>query len=88
MDDCKGHSGNHRILVKAGRNEWRYYGLTATQLRFWNGLTKAEKGLLARMQEDGCLVCALARMIERKKRFGDQLYSSMMRSLLTSGGGS
>lgn len=85
-ENCDGHAGDHRILVKAGRNEWRYYGLTLAQLRFWRGLTKAEQGSLVRAQERRCLICALKRAIERRKRLTDGFYSSMMASLLTAGG--
>jgi hypothetical protein len=85
-EDCDDHEGDHRILVEAGRNEWRYYGLTQTQLRFWRGLTKAERGSLARAQERQCFICALKKAIETRKRLADRLYSSMMASLLTAGG--
>jgi len=84
--DCDGHVGVHRILVRAGKNEWRYYGLTPTQLRFWRGLTKAEQNSLVRAQEMLCLICALKQAIKRRKRLADGFYSSMMLSLLTAGG--
>jgi hypothetical protein len=85
-EERDGHDGNHRILVRAGRNEWRYHGLTPTQLRFWRGLTKTERSSLARAQERRCFICALKRAIETKRRLADQLYSSMMASLLAAGG--
>jgi len=86
VKDCKGHSGSHKILVAAGKNEWRYYSLTTKQLGYWRGLTKAERGLLVRMQDSQCLICALVKIIERRKRLSDSLYSSMMMSLLSNGG--
>ncbi len=73
-------------MVRAGRNEWRYYGLTPSQLRFWRGLTKAEQNSLTRVQERRCFVCALKQTIETRKRLADGFYSSMMTSLLTAGG--
>jgi len=85
-EDCDGHAGDHRILVRAGRNEWRYYGLTSTELRFWKRLTKAEQNSLVREQERRCLVCALKQAIKTRKRLADGFYSSMMASLLTAGG--
>jgi len=85
-DDRDGHAGDHRILVRAGRNEWRYYGLTPTQLRFWRGLTRTERSSLARAQERRCFICALKEAIETRKRLADRLYSSMMASLLVAGG--
>ena len=84
--DCTGHDGAYRILVRAGRNEWRYYSLTPTQFRFWRGLTKTERSSLVRAQEQRCLVCALKRAVEKRKRLGDRLYSSMMASLLAVSG--
>ena len=84
--ECDGHVGVHRILVRGGRNEWRYYGLTPTQLRFWRGLPKAEQNSLVRAQERQCLVCALEQAIRMRKRLADGFYSSMMVSLLTAGG--
>jgi hypothetical protein len=85
-EDYDDHAGDYQILVRAGRNEWRYYGLTSTQLRFWRGLTKAERTALARAQERRCFICALKRAIETRKRLVDRLYSSMMASLLAAGG--
>jgi hypothetical protein len=84
--DCNGHEGGHQILVRAGRNQWRYYGLTPAQLRFWRRLTEAERSSLARAQERRCLICTLKRTIETRRRLGDRLYSSMMASLLEAGG--
>jgi hypothetical protein len=84
--DCNGHEGDHRILVKAGKNEWRYYSMTSTQLRLWRGLTKTERSSLTHAQERRCFICGLKRTIEKRKKLEDRLYSSMMASLLTVGG--
>ena len=72
-------------MIRAGRNVWRYYGLTPVQLKFWRGLTKAERSSLVRTQEKQCFICALRNLIDAKKRSAHGIYSSMMISLLAKG---
>lgn len=85
FDDHFGdHAGNRRVLVRAGKDAWRYYNLTAAQLRFWRRLTSAERSFLERAQDRQCFICALRRTIERRKKLSARLYASLMTSLLTS----
>jgi hypothetical protein len=82
---CDSHQGNRLILVRAGKNVWRYYGLTPAQLRFWRGLTNAERNSLARTQEKQCFICALKSAMDAQKRSAQGIYSSMMVALLATG---
>jgi hypothetical protein len=84
-EDCESHEGERLVLVRAGSNVWRYYGLTPGQLRFWRGLTRAERRSLVRAREKQCFICALKALIGAKKRSAEGIYSSMMVSLLAVG---
>jgi hypothetical protein len=83
FDDHFGdHAGSHRVLIRAGKNAWRYYSLNSAQLRFWRKLTRAERNSLERAQDRQCFICALRRMTERREKLSARLYASLMTSLL------
>jgi hypothetical protein len=76
------HKGAHHLLVPEGAGAWRYYMLTRNQLRFWRGLSRAERNYLVRLGRRGCFVCVLRGMMERQERFEATLYRAMMGFLL------
>jgi len=79
---CRRHRNLPLTSLTIAKGQWKLYGVTPKQSRFWRSLADTEKEKLVRRGRRACFYCALEVAMSEEKSMEDELYRSLVRSLL------